>query len=63
MELVLQSDLGVHVDVDETGATFEENSLLKAKAVMEAARMPAIADDSGLCVDVLGGAPGIYSAR
>ena len=63
MELVLQSDLGVHVDVDETGATFEENSLLKARAVMEATGMPAIADDSGLCVDVLGGAPGIYSAR
>ncbi|MBO4420141.1 MAG: RdgB/HAM1 family non-canonical purine NTP pyrophosphatase [Oscillospiraceae bacterium] len=63
MELVLQSDLGVHVDVDETGTTFEENSLLKAKAVMEATGMPAIADDSGLCVDVLGGAPGIFSAR
>ena len=63
MELVLQSDLGVHVEVDENGTSFEENSLLKAKAVAEATGMPAIADDSGLCVDVLGGAPGIYSAR
>ena len=63
MELVLQSELGVHIDVDETGETFEENSYLKAKAVVDATGMPAIADDSGLCVDVLGGAPGIYSAR
>ncbi len=63
VELVLQSELGIHVDVEETGTTFEENSLLKAKAVMEAAGMPAIADDSGLCVDALGGAPGVYSAR
>ena len=63
MELVLQSDLGVHIDVEETGTTFEENSELKARAVMEATGLPAIADDSGLCVDVLGGAPGIYSAR
>lgn len=63
IELVLQSDLGVHVEVDENGTSFEENSLLKAKAVAEATGMPAIADDSGLCVDVLGGAPGIYSAR
>ena len=63
MELVLQSDLGVHIDVEEAGTTFEENSELKARAVMEATGLPAIADDSGLCVDVLGGAPGIYSAR
>ena len=51
------------VEVEETGTTFEENSLLKAKAVMEASGLPAIADDSGLCVDALGGAPGVYSAR
>ena len=63
MELVLQSELGLSIDVEETGETFEENSYLKAKAVMEATGLPAIADDSGLCVDVLGGAPGIYSAR
>ncbi len=63
MELVLQSELGLQIDVDETGESFEENSELKARAVMEATGLPAIADDSGLCVDVLGGAPGIYSAR
>ena len=63
MELVLQSDLGLQIDVDETGESFEENSELKARAVMEATGLPAVADDSGLCVDVLGGAPGIYSAR
>ena len=62
-ELVLQSELGVRIDVEESGASFEENSLLKARAVVEATGLPAIADDSGLCVDVLGGAPGIYSAR
>ena len=63
IEVCLQSQLGVHVDVEETGETFEENSLLKARAVMEASGMPAIADDSGLCVDALNGAPGVYSAR
>jgi len=63
VEVMSQTEAGVHVDVEETGTTFEENSLLKAKAVMEASGMPAIADDSGLCVDCLGGAPGVYSAR
>ena len=63
VEVVLESEAGVDVDVEETGATFEENSLLKARAVMEASGMPAIADDSGLCVDALNGAPGVYSAR
>ena len=63
IEVVLQSELGLCIDVEETGTTFAENSLLKAKAVMEASGLPAIADDSGLCVDWLQGAPGIYSAR
>ena len=63
IEVCLQSDVGVDIDVEETGTTFEENSLLKAKAVMEASGLPAIADDSGLCVDALNGAPGVYSAR
>ena len=62
-DLVLQSELGIDLDVEETGTTFEENSLIKAKAVMEATGLPAIADDSGICVDALGGEPGIYSAR
>ena len=62
-ELILQSELGVDIDVEETGSTFEENSLIKAKAVMEATGLPAIADDSGIAVDALNGEPGIYSAR
>ena len=63
LEVVLESDVGVDVEVEETGTTFEENALLKAKAVMEASGMAAIADDSGLMVDALGGEPGVYSAR
>ena len=63
MELVLQSDLGVDIDVEENGTTFEENSFIKAKAVMEATGLPALADDSGIAVDALNGEPGIYSAR
>ena len=62
-DLILQSELGVDIDVEETGTTFEENSFLKADAVMKATGLPAIADDSGICVDALNGEPGIYSAR
>lgn len=50
-------------DVDETGSTFQENALLKAREMSEATGLPAIADDSGLCVDALNGDPGIFSAR
>ncbi len=62
-EIISQEDAGIDIDVEETGTTFEENSLLKAKAIYDATGIAAIADDSGLCVDALGGEPGVYSAR
>ena len=62
-EIALESEYGLDIDVDETGTTFEENSLLKAEAVMKASGLPVLADDSGLMVDSLDGAPGVYSAR
>lgn len=63
VEVVSTGDLGIHIEVEETGETFAENALLKARAICEAAKLPAIADDSGLCVDALNGGPGVYSAR
>ncbi|MBQ5777745.1 MAG: XTP/dITP diphosphatase [Oscillospiraceae bacterium] len=63
VEAVSLAEAGVESDVEETGTTFEENSRLKAVAAMEKSGLPAIADDSGLEVDALGGEPGIYSAR
>lgn len=62
-EVISEADAGVDVDVEETGTTFAENAALKARAVCAASGLPAIADDSGLCVDALNGAPGVYSAR
>ena len=63
-ELVSQAEAGLaDLDVEETGTTFEENSFIKADAICKATGEPAIADDSGLAVDILGGAPGVYSAR
>lgn len=50
-------------DIEETGATFADNALIKARTVADIALLPVLADDSGLCVDALGGAPGVYSAR
>lgn len=62
-EVVSQKEMGFDEDVEETGETFTENALLKARAASKALTMPVLADDSGLCVDALGGAPGVYSAR
>ena len=62
-EVLSQKQMGFDVDVEETGATFEENALIKARAAAAALGCPALADDSGLCVEALGGAPGVYSAR
>jgi XTP/dITP diphosphohydrolase len=62
LEVVAQGSLAIE-DAEETGATFVENALLKARHAARASGLPALADDSGLCVDHLGGAPGLYSAR
>ena len=62
-QIISLKDLGLDIEVEETGTTFEENSLIKATAVLKATGMAALADDSGLMVDALGGEPGIYSAR
>jgi XTP/dITP diphosphohydrolase len=63
VELISVDQFPDLIDVEETGSTFEENSLLKARYTAAATGLPAIADDSGLCIDALGGAPGIFSAR
>lgn len=62
-ELIGPDDLGLTIEVEETGTTFHENAVLKAIAYAEAANLPALADDSGLEIDALGGEPGVYSAR
>lgn len=63
IEVISQDEAGIALDVEEDGFTFEENAYLKAEAAMKASGLPAIADDSGLCVDALNGAPGVFSAR
>ncbi len=62
-EVCSQKQMGFDEDVEETGTTFAENALIKARAACKALGVMALADDSGLCVDALGGAPGVYSAR
>ena len=61
--VISMKELGIKDDIEETGSTFEENALIKARAVMERTGCAAIADDSGLEVDALQGAPGVFSAR
>lgn len=64
MDVISRDDAGIDTfEVEETGTSFEENSYIKAKAIMDVTGMPTIADDSGLEVDALDGAPGVYSAR
>ena len=63
VELISMKDAGFEGDIEENGTTFEENAVIKAEAVSRATGLPALADDSGLSVDALGGAPGVYSAR
>ena len=61
--VISQKDAGADVNPDENGSTFSENAYIKAKAVYDIVKLPVIADDSGLCVDYLGGNPGVHSAR
>ncbi len=63
VEIVSMAELGFTDDIEETGKSFKENAYIKASVIAEKFKMPALSDDSGLCVDALGGAPGIYSAR
>lgn len=63
IDTLTPEEAGADPEVEETGETFEENARLKALAVARATGLPAVADDSGLCVEALGGAPGVYSAR
>lgn len=63
IEVLSQREAGIAVEPEETGTTFAENALIKARAAMEASGLAAIADDSGIAVEALGGAPGVYSAR
>ncbi len=63
IEVLSQSEAGINIDVEETGTTFKENAELKAEAIYKLLHKPVIADDSGLCIDYLNGAPGIYSHR
>ncbi|MPM57501.1 dITP/XTP pyrophosphatase [bioreactor metagenome] len=62
-DILSMDEAGINIDVEETGKTFEENAYIKAKAIQDIGGTAAISDDSGLCVDALQGAPGVYSAR
>ena len=62
-QVILRSEAGCGFEIEETGTTFAENAYIKAKSVTDYTGLPAVADDSGICVDHLGGGPGIFSAR
>ncbi len=62
-DIISQKEAGIDIEAEETGSTLEENAAIKARAVYERLHIPVISDDSGLEVDALGGAPGVYSAR
>ena len=62
-DILTLKDLGIEIEIEETGTTFEENAYIKASAIAKMTGMPAIGDDSGICVSALGGEPNIYSAR
>jgi len=63
ISVLTMKDLGIEIEIEETGKTFAENAMIKAKALSELCEFPVLADDSGLCVNALDGAPGLYSAR
>lgn len=63
IEVISQKEAGADIEPEENGTTFAENAMIKAKAVHDIVKLPVIADDSGLCVEALGGRPGVYSAR
>lgn len=63
VELISMKEAGINCDIEETGETFLENAMLKANGILKVSGMPTLADDSGLTVDALSGAPGVYSAR
>ena len=63
IEVISMQSIGINIEIPETGTTFAENALIKAKAVAGLCNYPVLADDSGLCVDAMDGAPGLYSAR
>lgn len=63
VEIVSMAEIGIDLDIEESGRNFKENAQIKAEAIVKLCQLPTLADDSGLCVDELGGAPGIYSAR
>ena len=63
VEILSMGEIGIDIEIEENGMTFEENALIKARTISKMTNEIALADDSGLCVDAMGGAPGIYSAR